>query len=242
MIDLVYILKEGASNWEDNEIRYSLRSAEKYLKIRKVFIVGYKPEFLNNIIHIPCRDDYREKHKNATQKIIMAALDKRVGDKFALMNDDFFITKQLDNIPYYYDGKIINYLDNNQQNETAVYWKTMKRTMEALNKEALNYELHCPIVFEKAKIKELIDRFDLWRVLKFQSSGGYLIRSLYGNYFKVGGKEIKDNKFYWGKMRERGDFNKNNIFFSVENKIIKTEIIQFMLNVLYPNKSKYENN
>ncbi len=44
-IDLVYILGKG-SKWSDNEIRFSLRSIEKYFDYRKIFIIGEKPESL----------------------------------------------------------------------------------------------------------------------------------------------------------------------------------------------------
>ena len=50
MIDVVYILGDG-SKWGNNEIKYSLRSLEKYGKnIRDVYICGNKPYFVNNKI------------------------------------------------------------------------------------------------------------------------------------------------------------------------------------------------
>jgi len=44
-MDLVYV--NIKSKWESNELKFSLRSAEKHLKFDKVVIVGYLPPFLS---------------------------------------------------------------------------------------------------------------------------------------------------------------------------------------------------
>jgi hypothetical protein len=45
--NLLYILGSG-SKWQNNEIRYSIRSAEKYVgNLGRVFIVGEFPKFLS---------------------------------------------------------------------------------------------------------------------------------------------------------------------------------------------------
>jgi hypothetical protein len=237
MIDLVYILKEGASNWQDNEIRYSLRSAEKNLKFNNVVIVGYKPEFLKNVIHIPAADDLPEKHNNAVKKVLIACNDERVGEKFAFMNDDFFITKKINEIPYLHMGMIQDYLDSHRKHEGGIYYQAMKRTAEVLGKDALNYELHFPMVFEKSTIEELAKKFNLWRIVNFRSEPGYLIRSLYGNYFKVGGEQVKDNKFTGKAITAPIE---NDLFFSTNNSETRNEVTRFFIKQLFPNKSKHE--
>ena len=44
-MDILYVVGTG-SKWDNNELRYSLRSIDKYgINIDRVFIVGTKPDF-----------------------------------------------------------------------------------------------------------------------------------------------------------------------------------------------------
>ena len=53
-MDIVIPLGTG-SRWQNNELRFALRSIEKYLTgYDKIFIIGECPSYLQNIIHIPC--------------------------------------------------------------------------------------------------------------------------------------------------------------------------------------------
>jgi hypothetical protein len=55
-IDVVYPLGTG-SVWQDNELRYSLRSLEKnFPDLGRVYVVGHKPDWLGNVEHIPFGD------------------------------------------------------------------------------------------------------------------------------------------------------------------------------------------
>ena len=48
MIDVLYIVGTG-SHWNNYELRYSLRTLEKYGKnIGRVFVSGFNPVFLSN--------------------------------------------------------------------------------------------------------------------------------------------------------------------------------------------------
>ena len=56
-IDVVYVLGKG-TKWNDNEIRFSLRSLAKNVTgIRNVYIVGERPDFLKRVIHISYPDE-----------------------------------------------------------------------------------------------------------------------------------------------------------------------------------------
>ena len=56
-MDILYVIGKG-SEWNNNELRFSLRSIAKYGKnIDRVFIVGYKPDFVSDeVTFIPCDD------------------------------------------------------------------------------------------------------------------------------------------------------------------------------------------
>ena len=62
-MDVVYILGTGSTS-NDNEIRYSLRSIEKYLiGFNVVYIVGECPKFLKGIIHLDFRPTKKQGKK-----------------------------------------------------------------------------------------------------------------------------------------------------------------------------------
>lgn len=48
--DLVYILKQSDIN---PDLKFSLRSIEKFCTYRKVWIVGYKPSWIKNVEYLP---------------------------------------------------------------------------------------------------------------------------------------------------------------------------------------------
>jgi len=54
-MDIVYLMGEGYSKCNYNELRYSLRSIDKYGKnVDRVYVIGYCPEWLSDeIIKIP---------------------------------------------------------------------------------------------------------------------------------------------------------------------------------------------
>ncbi len=90
-IDLVYVVGTG-SRWNDNELRFSLRSVSKNLSnVGKVFIVGECPDYLKNVIHIPASDIFDSAINadgNMTHKLLLVCNNKELSDDFLFMNDD----------------------------------------------------------------------------------------------------------------------------------------------------------
>ena len=87
--DVVYVLGRG-SRWENNEIRFSIRSVKKYFKdLRQVVIVGEKPAWATNILHIEHSDNYvLTKDQIITEKLLAACSDPRVSSRFLFACDD----------------------------------------------------------------------------------------------------------------------------------------------------------
>lgn len=173
-MDIVYILGTG-SQWGDNELKYSLRSVEQNLKeYVRIFIVGEKPAFLNdNIIHIPYKDNHKNKQRNIHNKILAACECKEINDNFILFNDDYFIIKpmKLPQVPLYtYSEYLLDAVPKFKNN----YKNHIEKTIQLLG-NVKNYDTHYPITINKKKyiqINEIID----WEV-----TYGYLTRTLYVN-------------------------------------------------------------
>ena len=124
-MDILYILGTGSKH-NNQELRWSLRSIEKYGKnIDKVFVVGADPGFLSDDVnYIPCPDKFgEEKHKNMLYKIQYAVLNSDISDVFLVSSDDIFVLKSFDanTFPMYYSGKLPELVDKHIKKESYLY-------------------------------------------------------------------------------------------------------------------------
>ena len=72
-IDVVYKLGLNPDWGNYEELRHSLRSLCNFENLGNVFIVGQKPDWIQEVIHIPALDSYkRNKDANLINKLILA--------------------------------------------------------------------------------------------------------------------------------------------------------------------------
>ncbi len=158
-IDVVYVIGNGSSHSND-ELRFSLRSIEKYFKdLRNVFIVGSKPDFIDEskVIFIPtddiCEGDLANKDRNHWHNMEIVCKDPRLSEKFLFAADDFLITKPSiwdDFIPRHTGIPSKRYMDSGNYNpwrKTRI--ETLKRFPE--NKRFL-WHPHMMSQMEKKKV------------------------------------------------------------------------------------------
>ena len=229
--DLVYIYtmsRQHGSRWENNELRYSLRSLIN-ANYRNVVIVGDKPDWVENVKYIPCRDITSNKQLNALHKIKTACQSRKIGSDFYLMNDDFFFINKVDEITYQHGGNLKKRVENFVPKYSKYYY-AMKRTAE-LFEDPLDYELHIPIKFNKKKFLNLFRKYEMGNC--------YLFRSVYGNEYKVGGTERKDCKVY--NVNDFYKLNKTDYMSTSPDSILRPAI-QGYIEKLFPKPSIYEKN
>lgn len=214
-MDIVYICRNG----DNEELRYSIRSAVKNLQFDNLWVVGGKPDWYTGN-HVRINND-RTKYVNARNNLMSICDNKQISESFILMNDDFYIVKKTKSIPYMYDGllndKIARYRDLNS------YTKLLMSTWNTLQKngvsDILNYELHVPMIMEKKKLKKVLALPGLWR-------------SLYGNLYGVGGIEMTDVKVYSPGIRNQKSYDIDNLKYNYISsdddsfEIIKTKILE----------------
>lgn len=235
-IDLVYILGTG-SRWNDNEIRYSLRSVQNYFpNVGKVFIIGECPDWATNIIHIKAPNKYDNKLLNARMKYLEAATNKQISENFILMNDDFFFLKEVKKIPNYSRGTIEEMMKQHPTKNGYYYrslWDTHKRLDGMGIKDSIDFEVHAPIIFNKEKLEMVINMIG--------SDKAFSIRSCYGNLMNLEPKKVIDFKaaniaeFAYQKMR-------NANFLSINDALICDDHFREWLRTKYRKMSKYELN
>lgn len=244
MIDLVYVFKAG-SKWNDNELRYSLRSAEKHFPHRNVVIVGDRPDWITNVIHIEEPDKFSDinggRYKNVIKKTRAACNDDRVSKQFVLMNDDFFFLKDTDTIEPFSIGSLDSMIEQftktygGKRNQYINALKRTKRVLRDQNIEnPISYAIHYPIVYDKVNFLHMTEEIE-W----LQKPCSW--RTIYGNMFRIGSIEREDPKVNTAKDLEsflqqddHGDF------LSISDQIALDTRFQFWIEMRFPHKSKYE--
>lgn len=237
MNDILYILGKN-SCWQDNELRYSLRSVEKYLQnYRKVVIVGECPSWINKacVLHLPCDDEPINKAANIKKKILLAAHSPEVSENFMFFNDDYFLTAKVDanDYPYYWKCD----LGHTEAINHTIYRQHVMATIQALrakNHPLKNFDTHKPIIYNKERLKEVIYSYD-WSV-----AYGYVMRSLYCNTLNINGEHKLDNKLVrpmridaWKEMIVGIDC------FSVDDRAVDF-IFKDFIGKMFPDKSVFE--
>lgn len=231
-MDIVYSL---SSNYTGEELKYSLRSLVN-MPHDKVYFVGGCPSWAKNIVHIPT-EQTGTKWQNVPRNLITVCKDERVSENFIYFNDDFFVLEKLKNSARdlnLYNSTVQSVLDKlNQRHSTPTNYMVGMAQTQALLKELgkaepLSYELHVPFVFNK---DNYVRMFDIEGV---RAIDVLHYRSLYGNLYLTGGKDMRDVKV----TARKGFDGKPGAFLSCSNDGYL--LIRQYLADKFPDKSRYE--
>lgn len=186
--DIVYFLKVGAKN---EELRYSLRSVEKYVAHRKVWFYGGKPEGIRPDEYVYCVQREMTKWERVRNMMHQACQNDEITENFWLFNDDFFVLKPLlEDAPAPYDGTLTSKADevdarhHNEPGEWTTNLRRLRKLLQDNNCPELNYAVHKPLLVNRRKMLALLDKFPREPML----------RALYGNYYELGGVDSPDVK------------------------------------------------
>lgn len=232
MIDILYVVKQEEDN---EELRYSLRSLRN-IPHGKVFMAGYKPSWVSNkVIHIPVVQD-RTKYKNSTNNLLTACNDPRLSSDFLLFNDDFFVMRPMKEMPVFNRGSNHDVTAEYKAKGSGGYVNGMIQTEELLHqlgvKDVINYELHVPMHINKHKFIDVIQmQRDLAPHIRVVHK-----RTLYGNFWKLGGKKISDVKVYHLSQ----EWSEAAPLLSTLDNCFKLHPIGDYIRSKFPNPSPYE--
>ena len=139
-MDVLYIVGNRLSQWNNNELRYSLRSIAKNAKgLGRVFIAGYVPEFVDQeaVTCVRVKDQSNVKHVNILRAIDTAIkqtdIGKDDGGWFLYSSDDHFYIRETDfeHYPIYWRGEVLPY-EVKKGDGAASYHTTLVSTRKLL--------------------------------------------------------------------------------------------------------------
>ncbi len=182
LLDVVYPLASGnhgrkvlGSKWDNNELRYSLRSLEKnFPRLGKVFIVTeHLPEWLTGVEHIYAKDEHtRNKDANLIDKVLLACKTPGVSDTFIRLSDDQCLLQEWDGNDVWHKG------DADGLDKAGMWWGRYQRTCDYLKSQgrpAWFYDCHCPAPIDSASFIQVMEGVD------YQTPPGMCINTLYFN-------------------------------------------------------------
>ena len=185
-MDIVYILKNKIDPYE---LRYSLRSL-RHFPHDKVWFYGGEPEGIKADRQVSYLQTGTNKWEKVRNSLRMVCENNEITSSFWLFNDDFFCMKDCDGIPAIYNGTLQDRIrELRQRHGASEYMSKMIQTEALLRRRGLptrNYAVHMPMLIERQKALEVLNVFDRFP----------MFRSLYGNYFDIGGEDRPDVKIY----------------------------------------------
>ncbi|MEW2066639.1 hypothetical protein [Streptomyces sp. NPDC007346] len=185
--DIVIPVREGDRN---PELRYALRAIAANVPHRQVWIAGHIPPWVVGVGHIPTRQT-ATKYENSRANWKAAVDHDGVADDFLIFNDDFFAMRKVQRVPPMHRGLLADVEQHFLRRVRAGrYLMGMRQTAGLLAdlgiERPLSYELHMPMLLNKARYLEV---WEIANRVRYPHS-----RTLYGNYWQIGGSRVADPK------------------------------------------------
>lgn len=229
-LNLLYLLgKSEYSLWDNNEIRYSVRSMSTTNDVGWVGITGPEmPAFFKDVHHTKVEIQEKKKFANLLLQLLAAMADPAVPEQLILMNDDFFMrpTPVWDWTP--------THMGPVKQKWHNGWSKSVSKTGELLAQHfewcsaPLNYEGHTPMPIDKSRALETLK----W-LIPHATEQSLQFRTAYGNMWQIGG-----NWHVNAKHKKLSDWPADSPFLSLKASP-ETEIKDFITST-WPDKSRWE--
>ena len=210
-LDIVYFVKA----FPTRDLLYSIRSAAQNLEYRKLWIIGGKLQGLEPDGYIPRLTQSGNTKWNKVRTMYRdVCISHEISDDFILFYDDFFVMQPTTCLEYAYRGSLeahyraIERAYGPLPNEYSKILRKAHNALLLLGKTTLSYEIHTPFVFNKHKLLEIMGIFPNMNC----------VRSLYANYWELGGAKTKDVKIY----SDRANFDwQRSAFLSTDDGVSK---------------------
>ena len=232
--DIVYFVKNCTS---DEELRYSLRSVEENCRYKDVWFYGGCPNGIEPDYYVKCVQKSPTKWQNVRNMMREACLNDDITENFWLFNDDFFVLKPMDEkIIAYYDGTIttkaeeIKAKHGGQSSEWSRNLLKLRKRLADAGKPELCYAVHAPMLVNRKKMLEVLELYP----------NEPMVRALYGNWWEIEGKQLKDPKCSSPQNRDISKTIASMKFLSTSDESFRAGYVGMWLRDRFPNKSRFE--
>jgi|APTNR8051073442_1049403.scaffolds.fasta_scaffold00075_22 hypothetical protein len=227
-MDLLYVLGPG-SVWQDNELRYSLRSVEQYLPHDRVVIAGHLPPWLVNVVHVDIPSYSADGIANTWNKVLMCAVRGEVSGDFLLMNDDFLATGPIAQVPSFSSGPVYDRLVARDMHGN--YRAALNRSYDLLRSTGhpypLAFETHHPLPMHAQHVLDMHRRYPM-------RSSTYAWRTVYGNFTDA-------EPTITGDVKARTEFHPpTGVWYSYGDKVAAQPEFRSWCASKWPEASRYE--
>lgn len=213
-MNFVWLLGSG-SNFQDEEIRYSIRSVLKFHPDATITIIGECPHFYTGS-HYYIPDDTGNPYLNTWNKALKGC---ELFDEWICMNDDFYLLEPF-KVAHYYCGLL---KDQAIKAGGGDWGKLLKETIKVLP-DAKRWTVHTPTAILSKEFRELTDIYRNKRVINW--------KAMYCELSKYPKFSVKKNCKIRGTIKDI-----KTPFFSIANNFRRN---QELFHRLYPNKCIYE--
>lgn len=238
-MDVLYILGTG-SKWEDNELRFSLRSLERFAQnVDRVFLTGDNcPRWVDHshITYNQC-SDIGDRALNHIHKVRWTLQNTDIGDRFLLNYDDNFLMAPVDIEAYPFYFKSEELPDRTQTGRAYRYSLiNARKFLEAHGKPIKNFSVHCPCIYDKAQFLALEEA---WKVAE-EDECGIAVRSVLLNWAEIKGEYMSDCKLKTVKSKEEASLAiAGRPVFSIHDNSIENGVAE-LLTEMFRKPSRYE--
>ena len=199
-LHFVYVYKKSATVWR--ELAFSVGSIRKHYQGRaKIFVVG-DPPGIRGCIHIPHKVEEGVKVNKAIDSILKLQLiadHPDINEDFVYMYDDIIFINNVSKkdlsllVAHNKVEDITEYIEKLRRKPSPKWISLFRITFHKLQKGgkgSWNYETHLPRIFNKKKVKQVIEAYDMQQQT-------LLFASAYFNYFNPGPTTTLDKLPYF---------------------------------------------
>lgn len=159
--DILIPIREGENN---PSLRYALRSIAENFPHRKVWLGGYKPEWVSDEVGVIPVSQGSSPYRNVHNILKAAVTHEELSDDFTFFNDDFYVLRPVKTFLDMYDGTLAERVHRLRGLALGSYARGAEITLDLLQaagfEEPKNYDLHVPMLMSKVAVDDTLGFID----------------------------------------------------------------------------------
>lgn len=163
-------------------LRYALRSWAAHLPHRRVWLVGHRPWWVEDVEHLPIPQDSERFSRMAVRA---ACEHPGVSDPFLLLDGDVFVMDPVEEMQVFHRGLLRDASEDCGCQASAEGAQATRDLLAGLgHPDPLSYELHRPLPVGKTAMLDTLDAVAHLDAVH--------VRTAYGTLARIGGEQAED--------------------------------------------------